>query len=72
MSVPHSSDGAPTPGDAKAAIVPLKSSLHELQQRAQIGSFFVESVGGNSGRYIVSGKRTAHGNHPDGGKPTAD
>jgi hypothetical protein len=70
-SVPPSSDWTPALDGGKAAIRG-SHSLHDLQQRAQIGSFFKESIGGNPGWYIVAGKRTAHGNHVDGGKPTTD
>jgi hypothetical protein len=47
-------------------------SVHDLQQRPQFGPFFVESVRGKPGRYVVDGKRTAHGNNAEGGKPATD
>lgn len=47
-------------------------SVHNLQQRAQFGSFFVESVRCKPGRDVIEGKGTAHGNNPDGGKPATN
>src|SRR6201996_3790105 len=47
-------------------------AFHDLQQRTQIGSFFIECVSGNTRRYTVARKLTAYGDHVDRGKSAAN
>jgi hypothetical protein len=72
MSVALNPDGGQPAGMLYGWPLQMGNGFHDLQQRIEIGCFFIESIGGNTRLYAVTRECTAHSDYMDLRKPAPD